>query len=304
MYRQHYGFVQSTLARFGVPQAAVDDVTQTVFISVFRNLDNLEPAASVRAFLYGFARGTAANYRKKSWREQRKIRELGWASGSESRDGGVERLAARHTIDGLLARLTQAQRDVFVLSELWDMKSPEIAQALDVDPSTVRTRLRAARQIFRRHAAAISGESPSAVRCDQWLSVLVPAQKTTEQRCEHGYLALLAALAASPDLLDDGQGSFTEPAIDVPVPGPTRAMLVGACTASLVAAGVCWYFTVHGGDDHAPVAAPEITLSVTGSFEEPVLAPGQIQIAQARVPVQNRSQVDSKASAAKNRTAR
>ena len=68
-------------------------------------------------------------------------------------------LAAR--AEEILQKIPEAQRLVFVLFELEEMSGLEIAEALDLSLGTVRSRLRLAREAFRRELkrlAAAGGE--------------------------------------------------------------------------------------------------------------------------------------------------
>ena len=57
----------------------------------------------------------------------------------------LEAIAAAKLLDRFLDDLPEEQRDVFLLAEVEQMTAEEIAEVLDVNPNTVRTRLRTAR---------------------------------------------------------------------------------------------------------------------------------------------------------------
>ena len=65
MFRAHYCFVRSVLRRFGVQPSALDDVTQEVFMTVYRRWGSLHAPGLERSWLYGIARRHASNYRRK-----------------------------------------------------------------------------------------------------------------------------------------------------------------------------------------------------------------------------------------------
>lgn len=278
LYRDHYLFVQATLARFGVPNNALEDVAQTVFISVYRNLHNLEPSASVKAFLYGFARGTAANYRKKSWREQRKIREYGWSRDGSADHGDVERLAARAMIETLMGLLPESQREAFILSESWGMKAPEIARVLDVELSTVRSRIRCARQRFRGEVQRLSGESQAQVDCGRWLSLLMPDEVEQREVVDRSYAALLLLVAASDlgaDTFEFEGGAQPEPqpgsTAELRATGPqasvTASWRLPACGVGALSLLACWVFITSLG-----------TLSSSDSMAGPALVQSSTEL--------------------------
>jgi DNA-directed RNA polymerase specialized sigma24 family protein len=55
-------------------------------------------------------------------------------------------------VDAILRRLPPIQSQVFVLSEVEELGGPEIARRLGISDSTVKYRLRTARQQFTREA--------------------------------------------------------------------------------------------------------------------------------------------------------
>ena len=60
----------------------------------------------------------------------------------------AERAQAARTLHALLDRLDDTKRAVFVMAELEQMTSPEIADAIGIPTNTVYSRLRAARREF------------------------------------------------------------------------------------------------------------------------------------------------------------
>ncbi len=70
------------------------------------------------------------------------------ASSAQSPAEALDQKDAAAVVERLLSRMSDAQREVFVMYEIEEMTGAEIAEALAVNENTVRTRLRAARQIF------------------------------------------------------------------------------------------------------------------------------------------------------------
>lgn len=149
LYREQVGFVWRMLLHFGVPESGVEDAAQDVFVVVHRRWADLHAHVSARSWLYGIARRVASDHRRSRARHERKLEALPPPAGE-----GLElTLVRRELLAGLersLAELEPARREVFVLAEIEGMTAREIAEALDVNPNTVSTRLRAARM----HVAA------------------------------------------------------------------------------------------------------------------------------------------------------
>lgn len=155
-YQQHFAFVWRTLRRLGVPQAHLDDVVQEVFLVVHRRLEALETNASRRAWLYGITAREASEFHRTQRRKDPRTRSgLPVCDAETLRDSkGKDPLAKLEEADGarvlceLLDELDWSKREVFVLVELEEMSVPEVAEALGVNPNTVYSRIRVARQQF------------------------------------------------------------------------------------------------------------------------------------------------------------
>jgi RNA polymerase sigma-70 factor (ECF subfamily) len=135
-------------------------VVQEVFLVVHRKLSEFEGRSSVRTWLAAIVRRVVADHLKK-----RGNRALGQeipndlAAGGEVEPGlQAERRAAVALLEELIATMSEAQREVFILYELEQLTTREIGELTNVNENTVQTRLKAARRIFQqgvaRHHAA------------------------------------------------------------------------------------------------------------------------------------------------------
>jgi RNA polymerase sigma-70 factor (ECF subfamily) len=158
IYDAHFDFVWRSLRRLGVPEPAVEDATQDVFVVVYRRLGDFEGRSQVRTWLFGIALRVARSHRRRLARKGHLDplpAEL--ASEGEGPEREVEKRRAAHLLDRFLDALDEDKRAVFVLAEMEQMTAPEIQAALGVKLNTVYSRLRAARKAFedmvRRHLA-------------------------------------------------------------------------------------------------------------------------------------------------------
>ncbi len=156
LYEQHFDFVWRTVRYLGVPDASVDDAVQDTFLVAHRRLADFEARSSPRTWLFAIALRVVSDHRRSQRRRGRLHDELKSAPSAEPNTphDHAERAQARSMLLGALARLSEQQRAVFVLSELEQMSAPEIVQALDVNLNTVYSRLRAARREFERAVRA------------------------------------------------------------------------------------------------------------------------------------------------------
>lgn len=164
---EHSAFVWRSLVRLGVPRADAEDAVQQVFIVASRKLGDIEIGLEP-AFLFS----TALRIASRARRTQQRRREVLEDEPAERIDPApspeeiFERARARTQIDAILDTMPLDLRAVFVLFELEQMKTIEIAALLELPEGTVASRLRRSREHFqaavKRLAArpTLRGESP------------------------------------------------------------------------------------------------------------------------------------------------
>ncbi|MEM9070226.1 MAG: sigma-70 family RNA polymerase sigma factor [Myxococcota bacterium] len=156
VYEDHFDFVWRTARRLGIPDAALDDVAQEVFIVVHRKLPEFEGRSSVKTWLYAIARRVVSDHRRRHKRRgplHTPFPEDRMACSDMSPQEQAARQEAAVLLHGFLASLPDEQREVFVLAELEQMTAPEIGEATGVKLNTVYSRLRLARKAFERVVA-------------------------------------------------------------------------------------------------------------------------------------------------------
>lgn len=155
VYRQCFPSVWKTLARLGVPQAQLDDVTQEVFLLIHAKLGELRDPARLRAWTTSFAVRAASDVRRQLRRrgEGEELPEGLVAPGRT--DGPSEQRQGLELLQAVLAKLSDEMREVFVLVELEELSGPEVAQSLGLNLNTVYSRLRLARAEFNELVAQL-----------------------------------------------------------------------------------------------------------------------------------------------------
>jgi RNA polymerase sigma-70 factor, ECF subfamily len=154
LVREHYAFVWRLLRRLGLSVGDADDVAQQVFLSATAKLGAVEPARE-RAFLYGVALNVGARARRSLGRRREEPLEA--AAEREAREPDAEQLLERREARALLDRLLDEMPDdlrvVFVLFELEELSTPEIAELCQIPAGTAASRLRRAREDFEGRVA-------------------------------------------------------------------------------------------------------------------------------------------------------
>ncbi len=161
LYSRHFDFIFGTARKLGTPDAEVEDVVQEVFLVVFRKL---------RASEFDFQRGKlstwmyriCANIVSDRHKKRRRRRVLARARHLFLREPQevdafdpahvVEQSNKRHAISRILEAMHRKKREVLTLYEIEGLNGDEIAERLDINKATVRSRLFHARKDFLRIA--------------------------------------------------------------------------------------------------------------------------------------------------------
>lgn len=157
VYEQHVGFVWRVLRTLELPPSMVEDVAQEVFVVVHRRLAEFEGRSDIRTWLFRVAKFVASNERRRPGTKQR--HELVDEAIPDSADGPFEVVARSEAIrelERILDRMDPDKRMVLLLLDIEEMKASEVAELLEINVNTVYSRLRLAREQFRRLLAESS----------------------------------------------------------------------------------------------------------------------------------------------------
>ncbi len=149
VFRQHFDFVWRTVRSLGVPDAAVDDAVQEVFITVHRRLGEFERRSALKTWIYSIAYHTAQNHRRSARRREASSLDPELPSREPGPGEHVAGAQAGRFVLEFLDQLPRERRDVFVACVLEELSAPDVAEILQVKVNTVYSRLRLARAEFR-----------------------------------------------------------------------------------------------------------------------------------------------------------
>lgn len=145
-YRQFGPLVHTLALRSLRDNAAADDVTQEVFIRVWRSRTAFDPAkARLPAWIVGITRNVITDAQAASTRETRKVLAAVELSPDPEQGAGhaaAEVLADRLLLDGELERLGEPQGSILKLAFYDDLTHSQISQKLDLPLGTVKSHIR------------------------------------------------------------------------------------------------------------------------------------------------------------------
>ncbi len=147
------------LYRVAGPNAEVEELVQQVFVECFTSLDRFRGEAPVTSWLFGIAANLARRHQRSATRNERKAGAFGHhleLVGERNGSDPSSQVAARDAfglLEGALERLKPPQRIAWVMVELEGMTCEDVARTIGARPSTVRARLRVARERIRKTLA-------------------------------------------------------------------------------------------------------------------------------------------------------
>jgi len=165
LVEHHVDFVARVLRGAGTPQAEVDDDLQRTLIVAARRLADVRPGSEKR-FLFRVAQHTAAHARRTLARRREVAQEEApeLVDDSSCPEHLTERRRAFKVLERVLEQMDVGARTIFVLYELNNFSTAQIAEILDIPPGTVASRLRRARADFRSKAQQSVQEAEPSVR--------------------------------------------------------------------------------------------------------------------------------------------
>jgi RNA polymerase sigma-70 factor (ECF subfamily) len=159
----HEGMVYNLAVRLlGDPEEA-RDVSQEVFLQVFRTLDRFQGRSSLKTWIYRIVVNQCHN-RHRWWRRRRRSSsyaleeltgrdEIRLSCSQQAAPSPLEYCAQHEReryVRAALERLSFEHRVVLLLREIEEMSCEEIAKTLSLPQGTVKSRLARARESLRR----------------------------------------------------------------------------------------------------------------------------------------------------------
>jgi RNA polymerase sigma-70 factor (ECF subfamily) len=164
--RQHWRKVFNLAYRFVGQHDEAEDLTQDIFLKIFRALHTFDRRANFQTWLISISRNLCIDH----YRSRRKERELlareidasllSPTSRERSPDGRLEEVDARELVRTALRALPPTLREAVVLRDLQEFSYLEIANRLGVPEGTVKSRINRGRLELARQVRRLQAEAP------------------------------------------------------------------------------------------------------------------------------------------------
>ena len=123
------------------------DVTQTVFLKVYENLDQYDPSHRFFSWIYRIALNESINWLKKSSRQEALEHEA--ADHGDGPEKQADDAQLGEGMEAALMMIKSEYRAVIVLKHVLGCSYIEISEVLDIPEKTVKSRLYTARQLLQ-----------------------------------------------------------------------------------------------------------------------------------------------------------
>lgn len=155
LYERYHHHVRTFARRLTADAASAEDLVHDVFVALPRAAANYRAQAPISVFLVSIAVNRSRTHLRSSMRRRQTLDrfELEPRPPSTGPDHAVERRELATALTRALDTLPDEQRLAFVLCEVEERTSVEVAAILEVPEGTVRTRLFHARRKLREHFA-------------------------------------------------------------------------------------------------------------------------------------------------------
>lgn len=223
VYREHFGFVYACLLRLGVPDAAIDDAAQDVFITVHRRLAGFEGRSALRSWLFGIVRRVAFRHRRSALRLATRRRALADDPPTPAGDlaTSIEQAQRSALLLRALDTLDDDKRTALTLHVFEDLRGPEVAEFLGINVDTAYSRIKAARRELTRALTELG------LVDDEATLVTATKRATTADATASRRVAALLAVRLAP-AASAGAGATTGALAGVGTKGILAALALGA----------------------------------------------------------------------------
>jgi RNA polymerase sigma-70 factor (ECF subfamily) len=151
-FEQHFSMVWRSMRRLGVPESALDDAVQDVFLVLHRRWSDFQHQSSLSTWIYGILLRVASDHTRRARRERARwspeVPEL--ESSADSPDRLYQQREAALLLRLALEQLEDKERQMLVLIDLEERSVVEASEALGINLNTAYSRLRRARQSFEK----------------------------------------------------------------------------------------------------------------------------------------------------------
>jgi len=169
--RQYRRKVFNVAYKFVVKHDEAEDLTQDIFLKIFKSLDTFDRRANFQTWLISVSRNLCIDHYRSVRKERETIdrdtdtAELSTAAPGQSQLAALEQRDRVELLREALASLPRTLRTAVLMRDLQELSYHEIAVALRLPEGTVKSRINRGRSELARQIRKLRGEhfSPSGI---------------------------------------------------------------------------------------------------------------------------------------------
>ena len=154
IYQAASGFVYNVALRVAGNREDAKEITQDVFFKLYKSLRNFRFKSSFKTWVYRITTNTAINSAKRACKQRNRTlsydEEKALKQEIESARNRADSNIDRERTKRLLESLNPDQRACIVLRGIEGLSYQEIAEVLNININTVRSRIKRAREVLMR----------------------------------------------------------------------------------------------------------------------------------------------------------
>ncbi len=164
---KHQKSVLNAAFRYTGNPSVAEELTQDIFVRVFRAAPTYRPEARFSTWLFTIVRNVCSNYRMREGKQDHQIdAEADLPSMSQDQENPEEK-AIRHELESKIQKavlaLPESLRLPLILSQFQQMPYEEIAQVLELSVAAVKVRIFRARQALAEKLLGTQTANPRSV---------------------------------------------------------------------------------------------------------------------------------------------
>ncbi len=155
VYNEYVNFVFSLSFKYMCNEDDANDVTQDVFVKVYKNLDNLKENTNLRSWLYPVVINTCKDHFKKQKRKTNLIGKMKnrlsvQKSTLYNEDETSQKIESKLFIKDVFDELPEHYKVCLLLKEVENLSNKEICDVLNIPMATLKTRLVRGKKLLAR----------------------------------------------------------------------------------------------------------------------------------------------------------
>lgn len=162
LFYRYLPVLQPFALKFTKSADAAEEIIQDTFLRVWLNRDKIEGVENVKAWLYRYASNECLNYLRKALNQAKAIdnMEIDHPKQSNITTETINLNDINVLVAEAVYKLPQQRRKIYQMSRNEGMNIPEIADALELSPNTVKNALvislKTIREYLNKHGVVLS----------------------------------------------------------------------------------------------------------------------------------------------------